>query len=518
MAFAQLPSYPPFDTRSDGIAVRWTKWVSRLKNNLFVAYDIATEARKKALLLTYAGPDLNDVVEALLDSELQAIGDESPFDKLVSALNQHFNPKVNKEIQRYQFRRMSQTTELNDDFYTALRHLASSCEFTNPDEEIKSQIIAGCRSSKVREKGLNNPNITLTNLLQFARTCELTQKHAQQVEKEFTTVNKLGLAKQRPKHHQNHEKPLTHKNCRNCGTKWPHEGGQKNCPAYNKTCSSCGKANHFASVCKSKTTQPHSPDSKLDLNQGYHQLELNEESRYITGFATHRGLYRYKRLNFGMNSAAEIFQEVIRQTLNGLSGVINVSDDILVYGKSKEVHSQNLRKVLERLRSKNLTLNKKKCEFMKPSIEFLGYIFSAAGFKPCPGKLQEICEMPTPTCTSEVRSLLGMMNFCGAHFIPDYATLTYELRRLTQKNTAFKWTEKHDEALGILKSKLKNHITLCYFNPNKDTQVYVDANPVGISAILTQTDEEKPQIVQIASRDWTDPKRKKDCTTIQSSR
>ncbi|GFN75606.1 Gag Polyprotein [Plakobranchus ocellatus] len=225
MAFAQLPSYPPFDTRSDGIAVRWTKWVSRLKNNLFVAYDITNEARKKALLLTYAGPDLNNTTEALPDSELQAIGDESPFDKLVSALNQHFNPKVNKEIQRYQFRLMSQTTELIDDFYTALRHLAPSCEFTNPEEEIKSQIIAGCRSSKVREKGLKNPNITLTNLLQFARTCELTQKYAQQVEKEFTTVNKLDLAKQRSKHHQNHEKPLTHKNCRNCGRKWPHEGG-----------------------------------------------------------------------------------------------------------------------------------------------------------------------------------------------------------------------------------------------------------------------------------------------------
>ncbi|GFN75607.1 Zinc knuckle domain containing protein [Plakobranchus ocellatus] len=257
---------------------------------------------------------------------------------------------------------------------------------------------------------------------------------------------------------------------------------------------------------------------KLDLNQGYNQRELNEDSRYITTFATHRGLYRYKQLNFGVNSAAEIFQEVIRQTLNGLPGVINVSDDILVYGKSKEVHNQNLRRVLERLRSKNLTLNKKKCEFMKSSIEFLGHIFSAEVFKPCPSKLQEICEMPTLTCTSEVRSLLGMMNFCGAHFIPDYATLTYELRRLTQKNTAFKWTEKHDAALGILKSKLKNHITLCYFNPNKDTQVYVNAtaSPVGISAIFTQTHEEKPQIFQIASRSLTETEQRYSQTEHES--
>ncbi|CAB4026689.1 Hypothetical predicted protein, partial [Paramuricea clavata] len=55
--------------------------------------------------------------------------------------------------------------------------------------------------------------------------------------------------------------------------------------------------------------------SKLDLNQGYHQLELSEESRYVTTFSTHVGLRRYKRLNFGVTSAAEIFQNTIRETL-----------------------------------------------------------------------------------------------------------------------------------------------------------------------------------------------------------
>jgi hypothetical protein len=48
--------------------------------------------------------------------------------------------------------------------------------------------------------------------------------------------------------------------------------------------------------------------SKLDLAQAYHQLELHEDSRYITTFSTHVGLFRYKRLNYGTNVAAEIFQ------------------------------------------------------------------------------------------------------------------------------------------------------------------------------------------------------------------
>ena len=46
--------------------------------------------------------------------------------------------------------------------------------------------------------------------------------------------------------------------------------------------------------------------SKLDLSQAYHQLELSPTSRQITTFTTHSGLYRFKRLNYGTNSAAEI--------------------------------------------------------------------------------------------------------------------------------------------------------------------------------------------------------------------
>ena len=61
--------------------------------------------------------------------------------------------------------------------------------------------------------------------------------------------------------------------------------------------------------------------SKLDLSQAYHQLELDEESRYITTFSTHIGLVRCKRLNYGANAAAEIFQYILQTQLKGLTGV-----------------------------------------------------------------------------------------------------------------------------------------------------------------------------------------------------
>ena len=49
--------------------------------------------------------------------------------------------------------------------------------------------------------------------------------------------------------------------------------------------------------------------SKLNLREGYHQILLDEESRPITAFATHDGVYLYKRLIYGINSAFKSFQK-----------------------------------------------------------------------------------------------------------------------------------------------------------------------------------------------------------------
>ena len=70
--------------------------------------------------------------------------------------------------------------------------------------------------------------------------------------------------------------------------------------------------------------------TKPDLRSGYHQLSLAEENRHITTFVTHKGLYRYKKLNFGTNSASEIFQH---QQLRDILNAINISDDIIILGK-----------------------------------------------------------------------------------------------------------------------------------------------------------------------------------------
>ena len=102
--------------------------------------------------------------------------------------------------------------------------------------------------------------------------------------------------------------------------------------------------------------------SKLDLKWGYHQLELHPDSRSITTFITHCGLFQYKRLMFGISSAPEVYQHVIQLALSDCEGVANISDDIIVHGKTTKEHDERLKRVLEKLKEKNLTLNAEKCK------------------------------------------------------------------------------------------------------------------------------------------------------------
>ena len=242
--------------------------------------------------------------------------------------------------------------------------------------------------------------------------------------------------------------------------------------------------------------------SKLDLKWGYHQIELDEKSRELTTFTTHDGLYRYKRLMFGISAAPEIYQHTIQQVLHGLPGVKNISDDIIVFGKDKSEHDKNLHGVLGRLQERGLTLNSEKCMFSVPEITFFGFDISARGIRPNNQSVEAIRNAPTPTNASEVRSFLGLASFCR-RFIPDFSTIAYPLSELTRKAVQWSWTTTHQSAFDKLKAMLTSDCVMAHYDPAAPTQLRVDASPVGLGAILTQTQLGVVRPVAYASRTLT---------------
>ena len=95
-----------------------------------------------------------------------------------------------------------------------------------------------------------------------------------------------------------------------------------------------------------------------------------------------------------------------------------------------------------------------------------------------------------------MRSLLGLVNYCQ-RFIPDYATITDPL---TRQSTTWIWTPRQQEAFEPLKDALTADTVISYFDPNLDTEVIVDASPIGQSTILLQHSQTGVKVVSFGSR------------------
>ena len=155
---------------------------------------------------------------------------------------------------------------------------------------------------------------------------------------------------------------------------------------------------------------------------------------------------------FGIRSAPEVYQHVIQLALSDCEGVANISDEIIVHGKTTKEHDERLKRVLEKLKEKNLTLNAEKCKFHMTKLVFMGLMLTNQGIGPTEEKVKAIVEAREPQNASEVRSFLGLANY-SARFIPDFATVAEPLRRLTKKGVCFKFGNEQRKAFNELKSR-----------------------------------------------------------------
>ncbi|KAH7705812.1 gag-pol polyprotein, partial [Aphelenchoides avenae] len=180
-------------------------------------------------------------------------------------------------------------------------------------------------------------------------------------------------------------------------------------------------------------------------NDAYLQIELDDESKKLCGITTHRGLYQYNRLPFGVKSAPGIFQSVMDKMLAGIPLARGYLDDVIVGGSSLEEHIDALFQVFERFASYGFHLNLEKCELLVKEIHFLGRIVDANGIRPDPARVKAFKEMPAPHDVHTVKSYLGSLNYYG-RFLPQIREVRAPLDKLTLKDTKFEWTPECQEA------------------------------------------------------------------------
>lgn len=130
---------------------------------------------------------------------------------------------------------------------------------------------------------------------------------------------------------------------------------------------------------------------------------------------THRGLFTYNRLPFGVASAPAIFQRTMEGLLKEIPHVAVYLDDILVSGENEADHLKNLDEVLTRLEEAGLRLKRSKCAFMQKEVEYLGHRVDAQGLHPVEKKVKAIMDAPTPTNVTELKAFLGLLNYNNGH-------------------------------------------------------------------------------------------------------
>jgi hypothetical protein len=122
---------------------------------------------------------------------------------------------------------------------------------------------------------------------------------------------------------------------------------------------------------------------------------------------------------------------------------------------------------------------------MVPEVNVFGHIISGNGIRPDDAKIKAVSQAPPPKSCSEVRSFLGLTNYCS-RYIPNYSTITYPLRQLTKAHAQFIWTNTKEQAFQALKQALTSAPVLAHYSLEAKTRVVVDASPWALGAVLLQ--------------------------------
>lgn len=248
--------------------------------------------------------------------------------------------------------------------------------------------------------------------------------------------------------------------------------------------------------------------SKMDANSGFWQIKLEEESRALTTFITPFGRFQFRVMPFGITSAPEFFQRQMNRILAGLPGVVCMMDDILVFGKSEAEHDERLEEVMKKISEAGMTLNKKKCEFRKSEVIFLGHKVTAEGIEADPEKVAAIRQMSPPTNKTELKSFLGMVNYLSK-FSARLAETERPLRELGRKSSCWVWGPDQQRSFEEVKKEICNAPVLAKYELSKEHRVTADASNYALGAALLQrTEDGQWQPVAFVSRKLTEAEQK----------
>src|SRR3569832_84803 len=246
----------------------------------------------------------------------------------------------------------------------------------------------------------------------------------------------------------------------------------------------------------------------LDLEQGFHKIELEEDAKPKTAFNSHLGLKEFQVMPFGLSNGPPTFQRTMEHVLHDLNwhNCFVYLDDVLICSPDLDTHCKDLQNIFERLKAANLKLKLRKCQLVQNKINYLGHIISKEGLRVDPAKTDAIAEMPIPQNIKQLKSFLGLCSYYR-RFLQNLVMSSSHLNKLLNKDQPFVWTHECQQNFDQIKQSLQQTTTLAFPDFTKPFIVQTDASKEGIGAVLSQLDGDLEKPIAFASRTLSKPEK-----------
>ena len=239
----------------------------------------------------------------------------------------------------------------------------------------------------------------------------------------------------------------------------------------------------------------------LDGYSGCNQLEIALEDQEKTTFTYPFGTFAFRKMPFGLCNAPRTFQRCMMGIFSDMiEHILEIFiDDFSVFGDSYEGWLENLKRVLERCKEKNLLLNWEKCHFMVTQGIVLGHIVSREGIVVDKVKVELISNLPTPKCVKDIWSFLGHAGFYR-RFIRDFSVIAHPLCNLLAKDVTFEWSHACEGTFDKLKTMLVSPPIMRSPIWDLPFEIMCDASDYAIGVVLGQRENKKAFVINYASK------------------
>jgi transposase InsO family protein len=227
----------------------------------------------------------------------------------------------------------------------------------------------------------------------------------------------------------------------------------------------------------------------LDLRGGFWHIPIHPAQKHFTAFRTHRGLYQFRVMAFGLVNGPATFQRWMENIFGDLryQGVLVYIDDILIHAKNEEEFVALMLEVLDRLYKFGACLKLSKCEIAHKEFDYLGHTFEDGIRRPQIKKVECLKRIKDPVDLKGLQSILGMFNFYRL-YISNFSDKAKPLTRLLSKNTPFIWGDECRKAVRLLANDLSESV-LRVSPTGYRFRLETDASDYAVGATLYDLDE-----------------------------